>query len=47
LARFSLKLLKPILPQTESEERAMYVISIVFGLFLASLANVVCLYGYL
>jgi hypothetical protein len=40
----------PILTQTphiDSEERAMYVISIVFGLTVASLANVVCLYGYL
>jgi len=40
----------PILAQaagSDSEERAMYVISIVFGLTAASLANVVCLYGYL
>jgi len=40
----------PILAQAadgDSEERAMYVISIVFGLTAASLANVVCLYGYL
>jgi hypothetical protein len=34
-------------PHLDSEERAMYVISIVFGLIVASLANVVCLYGYL
>jgi hypothetical protein len=34
-------------PHVDSEERVMYVISIVFGLTAASLANVVCLYGYL
>jgi hypothetical protein len=33
--------------EERAKERAMYVISIVFGLTAASLANVVCLYGYL
>jgi hypothetical protein len=39
-----------ILPQAsrpDSEERAMYVISIAAGLLVASLTNLVCLYGYL
>ena len=34
-------------PDRDSEERAMYAIFIAAGLLAGSLANLICLYGYL